>query len=190
MTKKSTFDDELAALSAILAALEPLEDDKRQFVMRTASDRLGLVDVAGDERGEETGETLTGGTPKSGKLASTTPKEFLAQKQPKTDAQRVACLAFYLCHARGEPHFKTVNISKLNTEAACPKFSNAAVAVDNATNRSHLLAPAGKGQKQITDFGEKVVDALPDHDQVKELAASARKPRRRKPSKKKSPKKR
>lgn len=54
------------------------------------------------------------------------PKEFMVQKRPRTDIERVACLGFYLTHYRDTPHFKTLDISKLNTEAAQPKFTNAA----------------------------------------------------------------
>ena len=64
------------------------------------------------------------------------------------------------------PHFKTLEISKLNTEAAQLKFSNAAFSVTNAANAG-LLAPAGKGNKQISAIGERVVDALPDREASK-----------------------
>lgn len=104
------------------------------------------------------------------------PKDFLYQKQPDTDAERVACLAYYLSHFRATPHFKTVDISKLNTEAAQIKFSNPSHAVWNAT-RSELLVPASKGMKQLSAYGERYVDALPDRAAVKE-AMSSRRPRR------------
>ena len=58
------------------------------------------------------------------------PKEFLLEKQPRTDVERIACLAFYLTHYRDTPHFKTLELSKLNTEAAQQKFANAANATE------------------------------------------------------------
>ena len=51
-----------------------------------------------------------------------TPKEFMLQKQPNTDVERVACLAYYLAHYRDIPHFKTTDINKLNTDAAQIKW--------------------------------------------------------------------
>jgi hypothetical protein len=60
-------------------------------------------------------------------------KEFLMDKDPRTDVERVAALAYYLTHYANTPHFKTLDITRLNTDAAQRKFSNAAVAVDNAT---------------------------------------------------------
>jgi len=108
---------------------------------------------------------------------SISPKQFVLEKQPKTDVERVACLAYYLTHYRDTPHFKTLDISKLNTDAAQVKFSNAAVAVDNATKLGYL-ASAIKGSKQISALGEQFVLALPDREKAKAAMAHAR-PRRR-----------
>ena len=80
------------------------------------------------------------------------------------------------------PHFQTVDISKLNTEAAQIKFSNAAVSVSNAVQSGYIaLAPHGK--KQISAAGERFVQALPDRDAAKKVMGNAR-PRRssRKPN--------
>jgi hypothetical protein len=101
----------------------------------------------------------------------------MAQKQPKTDVERVACLAYYLTHYRDTPHFKTLDISKLNTEAAQVKFSNPTVAVDNATKMTYLV-PATKGNKQLGLIGEQFVLALPNRDKAKEVMSQAR-PRRK-----------
>lgn len=106
------------------------------------------------------------------------PKEFLMKKQPRTDVERVACLAYYLTNYREQPHFKTLDISKLNTEAAQVKFSNPAHAVDNATKYGYL-APGIKGSKQLSAGGELYVEALPDRDAASAAMASTRRPRRR-----------
>jgi hypothetical protein len=91
------------------------------------------------------------------------PKEFLLEKEPKMINDRVACLAFYLTHYRHTPHFKTLDISKLNTEAAQTKFTNASVSVAEATKRG-LLVSAGKGKKQLSALAEQYVQALPDRE--------------------------
>lgn len=89
------------------------------------------------------------------------PKGFLHDKQPQTDIDRVACLAYFLAHHRDAPHFKTIDISKLNTEAAQIKLSNPADSIKNAVRRG-LITSAGKDTKQISAVGERYVDALPD----------------------------
>jgi hypothetical protein len=91
--------------------------------------------------------------------------------------EKVACLAYYLTHYRDTPHFKTLDISKLNTEAALIKLSNPAVSVDNATKMRYLV-PATKGNKQLSAIGEQFVLALPDRERAKDVMSQAR-PRRR-----------
>jgi hypothetical protein len=110
------------------------------------------------------------------------PKDFMFQKSPQTDVDRVACLAYFLTHYRDNGHFKTTDISLLNTEAAQMKLSNTAYAVVNATNAG-LLVPAGKGAKQLSAAGEKYVELLPDRPAAKESLAAYRSRRRRKAKK-------
>lgn len=104
---------------------------------------------------------------------SISPKQFLFEKRPQTDIERVTCLAFYITHYRDTPHFKTLDLSKLNTEAAQIKLSNPNAAVDNAA-QAGLLAQSGQGQKQISAIGELYVQALPDRVAAKEAMAKAR----------------
>jgi hypothetical protein len=106
------------------------------------------------------------------------PKEFILTKQPYTDVERIACLAYYLTHYRNIRHFKTIDISKLNTEAAQIKFSNTTYAVQNATNKGFLV-PFTIGNKQISAIGEQFVQALPDREAAKEVLRSLRKRTRR-----------
>ncbi len=108
-----------------------------------------------------------------------TPKEFLLRKQPNTNVERVACLAYYLAHHRDVHQFKTIDINKLNTEAAQTKLSNASYAIHDAV-RAGYLAAATKGMKQLSAQGEQYVNALPDRD-----AAKAVKPRTSKRSRRK-----
>jgi len=108
---------------------------------------------------------------------SMSPKEFLLEKSPRTDVERVACLAYYLTHFRGIPHFKTTDLSMLNTEAAQVKFSNASTSAKNALAQGYL-ASATKGNRQISAAGELYVQALPDRDAARKALASA-KPKRK-----------
>jgi hypothetical protein len=94
-------------------------------------------------------------------------KQFMIDKAPTTDIERVACLAYYLTNYRSTPHFKTKDISELNTEAAQRRFSNAAFAVVNATNAGFLV-PSVKGCKQLSAPGEQFVLALPDYEAAHE----------------------
>lgn len=100
---------------------------------------------------------------------SVSPKQFMAQKQPKSDMERITCLAFYLTNFQKIQSFKTVDLTHLNAEAAQPKFSNASVTARNTVSQQYFaLAPAGGGKKQITARGEALVNALPDRGAVQE----------------------
>ena len=173
-----------AAFQQVINVLLPLEKDLRERVYATvgtffsyAAPEVGLTNTsAGRPAGER--------SPPDVSIAPhepPSPKDFLFQKQPNTDIERVACLAYYLAHYRSKRHFKTADISKLNTEAAQNAFANASRTVSNAT-QAGFLAPVSRGMKQLSAPGERYVDQLPDQAAAKAVM-QRRKPRRtRRPS--------
>jgi hypothetical protein len=179
------FGQELEALGAILKALGPLSEEARKFVLRTASDRLGISSVVHTPKERSDSVSTSNSTPQTGGLEGTSAKDFLRAKRPLTELQRIVCLAFYLTYARGKRHFKTQDLTALNTEAAGGKFSNPSMTVQNATTQSHFLAPGPKGTKQVTALGKEYVEAMPDHDAAKTVVLShrPRSTRRRRPAK-------
>ena len=138
---------------------------------------LVMTGEAGTPASEvSTGVSVRAAPEATGKLTS---KQFIAQKRPSTDYERVVCLAYYLAHSHNTPTFKTSDIRKLSTDAAL-HFSNIPQAVMHATATYHYLAKAGGGNKQITILGEAVVEALPDREKVKAAIAEHKsKPRRK-----------
>ena len=172
--------DDLEILNEILAALGKLEASSQERMLNTVATFLGLPthsNVRGGNGAPFPSPVTTNQESLFSEDRSISPKHFMFEKQPKTDIEKVACLAYYLTHYRGIPHFKTLDISKLNTEAAQVKFANAAVAVDNATKRNYL-ALATKGMKQLSALGEQYVLALPDREKARSIMDNAR-PRRR-----------
>jgi hypothetical protein len=134
----------------------------------------------GDNSGGAAGQGDKGsGASRSTSTGPLTPKQFVGQKKPENNYERVACLAYYLTHNRDTLHFKTSDITKLNTESA-HHFSNTAVAVQHATSTYHYLSAAGKGKKQITLLGEAIVEAMPDRAKVAEAIAEHKPARKRK----------
>jgi hypothetical protein len=173
--------DTAATLTKVIAELRDLSSEEQLKLLETVATFFGLHSPAHSPSQTKGLSTITPSYPPAGggfsEARDISPKEFVMQKQPRTDVERVACLAFYLTHYRSTPHFKTIDISKLNTEAAQSKMSNAAVAVDNASKAGYLV-PATRGTKQISAAGEVFVQALPDREAAK--AAMARiKPRKR-----------
>ena len=175
------------ATQDITNRLLDFEDEDRRRIFRTALTFYGLDFPAQQATRPHTQvsappTTIDQRAPNFTEHTELSPKEFLFQKQSRTDIERIACLAYYLTHYRNTRHFKTIDLSRLNTEAAQIKFSNAAFSVVNATNAG-LLVPAEKGNKQISALGERYVEALPDRNAAKEVMASLRTRRSRKASK-------
>jgi hypothetical protein len=114
---------------------------------------------------------------------ASTPKAFMTSKRPKTDMEKVTCLAYYLSHFRQVAAFKTRELTELNIEAAQQKLTNPSATARNAVSDGYLSL-AGSGRKQITSRGEALVEALPDRDKVQEalVAHPIRKARRKRSS--------
>ncbi len=166
---------EVEVLSRIISDLQGLSDEDRERIFQTIATYFGYS--ARDRAQRSVPSAVTGGgyepTIPFSDSPGVTPKQFLLEKQPNTDVERIVCLAYYLTHYRATPHFKTVDITKLNTEAAQPKFSNAAYTTTYAMKAGYL-APAPKGQKQLSAAGEQFVAALPDRDAAKQAIASTK----------------
>ena len=170
---------EAEVLHALISGLSRLDREARQRLLNTVATFFDLGPaprrpVASiEERAIDMTSDRDTGFASQPQLS---PKDFLIQKEPKTDVERVACLAFYLTYYRESPHFKTPDITNLNREAAHSQFSNASTAVQNATQQGYLVA-AGKGAKQMSAMGEQYVQALPDKEAAKAVSARL-KPRR------------
>lgn len=178
---------EFAALQAVISALQRVDAAARERIFDAAATFLQL------DRGQATrhrlpSEHTTATSPGIGQTphapypgfsedTSLSPKDFLFHKQPRTDVERMAALAYYLTHYRDTPQFKTLDLTKLNTEAAQPKFSNAASSANNAVKQGYLV-PTTRGQRQLSAAGERFVAALPDREAAR-AAMNAGSPRRK-----------
>lgn len=175
--------NDLQVLTDILSLLKKLDRENQKRLLETVATFLGIgysekihlrpSQLPSPSEHPSPLERSAGGFSEDRTIS---PKDFLADKKPQTDVEKVACLAYYLTHYRNLPHFQTVDISKLNTEAAQTKFSNATYAVNNAF-QSRYLVPATQGKKQLSAAGERFVQALPDREAAKSSMADAR-PRR------------
>lgn len=170
---------EIDVLGTIIRQLQELTAAGQRRVLASVLSYLGIP-MLGDTRssyGAAQRMTPTAELPSTSTRFSDdrapSPKEFLFSKRPQTDVDRITCLAYYLTHYRDTPHFKTLDLSKLNTEGAQLKLSNPTMAVDNAS-KTGLLVQATKGAKQLSALGELYVQALPDREAAKSAIAQAR----------------
>jgi len=180
-----------AALQRIIAELSALKVEDRRRIIETVTTFFGFGTIR-DESHNRPPQAAILPTPNrqfqfSEPEENPSAKVFMLQKAPRTDIERVACLAYYLARYRETPHFKTKDISAINTESAHRAFSNASVAVDNAA-KAGLLVPSIKGCKQLSAGGEQFVEALPDRDAAQEAFSRIRHRRPNGNSKRESPK--
>lgn len=185
MSSTNDFEKELEALKQIFSILEPLSDEQRKFVLKTAAERFGLV-IPKNQNFEDSADLDDNKVEAKKQFSEMSPKEFMKIKKPDSDVLRVACLAYYLTYVRNQSAFKSEEIASLNTEAAYQNFGNPLKTVNNAMTRSHFLAPAGGGKKQITAHGEDIVNALPDLEKIGEIIKEYKKGKRVKPKKNKN----
>lgn len=162
---------EATVLHRLIAELTPLSREAQKRMIDTVCIFFGIPvasAVAARVPASSIGEVIKS-EPKFSfsETEPPSPKRFMLDKAPTTDIERIACLAYYLTHYRSMPHFKTKDLSDLNTEAAQRRFSNATFAVVNATNAGFLV-PSVKGCKQLSAAGEQFVQALPDRDAARE----------------------
>ena len=114
-------------LTSVLAVFQKLSATGRLRLLDTISTFFAVRNnnASGHLNAAQSNSTAySGEAPGRGTFSedrSMSPKEFILQKQPQTDVERVACLGYYLTHYRDVPQFKTLDISKVNTEAAQPK---------------------------------------------------------------------
>jgi hypothetical protein len=180
MDEQTDASNEFDALQRVITALQAVDQDARRRIVDAAAMFLQLDVVRRTGTTQDTARSDPHSGPSYPAFSSDhsmSPKEFLFLKQPRSDVERIAVLAYYLTHYRETPHFKTLDLSKLNTEAAQPKFSNAANSANNAVKRGYLV-PTTKGQRQLSAAGERFVDALPDHDAARQAMAAAQVRRR------------
>ena len=181
---------ELEIFQQIVSSLSTLEKDAQARILQSVVTflEIALSRVPRENIPYRAAVTNVEGLPQGDRPFSDRqeipPKNFLLEKEPKTNTERVACLAYYLTHYRETTHFKTLDISKLNTEAAQQKLSNPTQAIKDA-ERAGLLAPVARGKKQLSATGEQFVETLPDIEAARKILRRKKQRRRRKASNKK-----
>lgn len=184
--------DSTSALVAVVKALEPLGDDERRWVLQSAASRwtlnLQMPASAGNSGANNTNQSAvgSGGTPQANAQDA---KAFMKLKDPKSDLQRIAALAYHLTHGKNLPIFKTRDLTTANTDAKGPKFHIPRAVGNAARAKCGYLSAVGGGKKQLSSYGEEIVEALPDQEAVKALEAKYKKGKRRGGRKKTSKKK-
>ena len=132
------------------------------------------------ESGGGAGTGGAGAPAAAANLSGLNPKQFIAQKKPKTQYERIACLGYFLHTARQVAEFGAEEMKAINKEAAQQPILNLPTILGDTTSKYGYLSAAGGGNKQMTVLGDAVVEALPDRDAVKAAVAEHRTGKKRK----------
>lgn len=152
--------DDLDALRTIITALDPFDESERERIMRWASEKLGIKNIA---------PPMTQGVPPAANnpnIPPTTPggikdiKSFLTEKNPTSANQLVAAVAYYYKFEAPVAERKN-SITKEDLLDACrkatlerPKAPN--VVMVNAAKYG-LVDNVGTGAYEINAVGENLV---------------------------------
>lgn len=157
-----------------------------QSVDKTGANRIMSFVMTGSALPDGGGGGGSGGGSGAGagaggaNLSGLNPKQFLAQKKPKTQYERIACLGYFLHTARNVSEFGADEIKAINKEAAQQPILNLPQILSDTSRKYGFLSAAGAGNKQMTVLGDAVVEALPDREAVKGALAEHRPGKKRK----------
>ena len=139
-------------VSQIIELLEPLNAPDREHVLRTVTTWYRVGTLTGTQAGPS--GTPQGSSPlqpasaddeKFSNRKVLSVKDFIFEKEPNTEPERLACLGYYLTHYLETPHFKTADLNRLNTDAAQRRLSNPALAASNAMRDGYFVSASKEG---------------------------------------------
>lgn len=84
---------------------------------------------------------------------------FLKGKQPRTDVERVVCLAYCLTEFCGLAEVASSDITRLNNEIGLPRLSNPSFAIRKARSRG-LLSETERLRLTLTPEAMSVISGL------------------------------
>jgi hypothetical protein len=155
MTKPT---DDLEAVRTIVEALESFEADDKERIIRWAREKLKLPSALTQQQSPASHPSVAPTPP-----SSTTARDlrtFVAEKQPKSDVQFAATVAFY--HRFEAPvHQRKDSINAEDLREACrlvnrERLKKPLQTLNNARNLG-LLDSAGRGVFAINSVGENLV---------------------------------
>src|ERR1043166_1148592 len=152
------FDHEIAAIQAVLAALEPLEAGVRANVLDYVLKRLGIVAPAPPPPPPSgAGQVLPPAPPGSGSVHI---RAFKEQKKPRSANEMAAVVAYYLANlAPIVDRKQTVSTKDIETQskiAGFPLPKTIRVTLQNARNAGYFDS-TGDGEYRLNPVGHNLV---------------------------------
>jgi hypothetical protein len=165
----TTQKDDFEAVRAVVAALEGFEPGDQERIIRWAREKLGLaVALASSPPPAPAPLPAALSSPPLPSLGTRDLKAFIAEKQPKSDVQFAAAVAYYYRFEAGQAQRK-VEVNSEDLQDACrlanrERFKHPGQTLRNA----HMLGLLDKGSQSgyfnVNSVGENLVAmTLPGH---------------------------
>ncbi|MCP3389981.1 hypothetical protein NLM27_14475 [Bradyrhizobium sp. CCGB12] len=170
MTAKPALDD-LEAVRAVVTALADFDAADQERILRWTREKLGLPMEVGNSSGPATRATNPSPTetaqPASASTHSTNIKTFVTAKNPKSDSQFAATVAFFYKFEAAEGE-RRPSISSTDLQDACRKVGRERLTTPsktllNAHAQGYLDKAGERGTYTLNTVGENLVAmALPE----------------------------
>jgi len=151
------------AATAVMAALQGLTQEERERVIQSTAALFGVAAYSAEPQQAQGGGAKAhrneGATnPGSGGGKKVSLVEFIKEKQPSTNPQKIACFAYYREHYEGEEHFSSSDLSGYFAKAKLPAPGpNYKRDYNNAVKAAWIHDDGD--QSYLTQEGERAVDS-------------------------------
>lgn len=183
--------DDLEAVRAVAAALEGFDAKEQERILRWAREKVGLTAGAPMARipAEPAPERIAAAIQKEPAEHGTDIKSFVASKNPGSDVQFAATVAYYYRFEAPEAERKDVITSEDLQEAARKvnrgRFTRPSQTLVNAHTQGYLDKGGEKGAYQLNTVGENLVSMTLPSDGTRARPARTRPKSRKKSTAKK-----
>lgn len=163
-------DLEIRAIKEIIAAFDLVPKDRKAAVMNYIVQRVGGVDSPVSSQASQ--QVFTQNIPSNSPQiqSNETLVNFVARKKPFKRHLTVATLAYFMQKRENILEFRPKDIQEASRKARTPKIGGYREAVINAEKLKLLTKGVNDSRcRQLTPFGEEVVEALPDKDKIMNL---------------------
>jgi hypothetical protein len=123
-SRRAAKDNLLTATQTVFKVLRDLEPDLQNRVLSSALSLLGISQPDLLQAGSKVAETARSPAPSSSSRPSVSPVELIRDKQPATNAQRIAIFAYYRDKHEGKPRFDRSDLKAYfaNAKVAAPAY--------------------------------------------------------------------
>jgi hypothetical protein len=179
--------DDLDAVRAVVDALKAFPAEEQRRILRWAQEKLGLPASPAPVLGATPGALPEAALPIPGGAARRDIRTFLQQKDPSSDNQFAAAVAYYFAFEAPDTE-KKAEITAADLQHAArlsgrQRFQRPIYTLHNATKSGYLDKGRARGSFRLNTVGENLVAmAMPSQASMTDASGARRRPSKKRPS--------